>query len=153
MTKWLLKRYPQFEYTVADLAVASTLPFVRYRFRGLPVRILEIDLGKEGLPLRGEYDFIACVDVLEHCLDPLMVVEHLYTHLATHGILYLDFHFEPSYLQSDHHSENLRAAALMRDTVIDFLESNLLCIKTMQHLEPGQDARMRWNAAVICRKV
>jgi 2-polyprenyl-3-methyl-5-hydroxy-6-metoxy-1,4-benzoquinol methylase len=152
MTKWLLRRYPQYRYTVADLAVASTLSFIRYRFRGQPVQILEIGLHKEGLPLRETYDFIACIDVLEHCLDPLMVVEHLYEHLEQRGVLYTNFLIERSTFESDQDSENLKASALKHDAVIDFLESNFVPIKSMQRLEADQDVVTGWACMGIYRK-
>ena len=151
MTKWLLRRYPEYHYSVADLAVASTLPFVRFRFRDLPVEILEIGLGKEGLPLQDEYDFIVCVEVLEHCLDPLMVVEHLHEHLASQGVLYTNFLVQRATLESDHNSENLRSAALKHDAVIQYLEQNLLPIKSIRRLEPEQDLVAGWDCFGIYR--
>lgn len=155
MTEWLLKRYPppRFEYTVADLAVASTLPFVRYRFRGQPVTILEIGLGEDRLPLRTNYDFVTCVEVLEHCVNPLKIVEHLYGHLTSGGILYLTYPVDRAQLESGHNSENLTSSAQQRDAVIDFLERNCVALKSVQRLEPSQDSLWGWESLGIYRKV
>jgi SAM-dependent methyltransferase len=149
MTKWLLGRYPQFEYTVADLAVASTLPFVRYRFKGLPVSILEIG---EGFLLRAEYDFISCVEVLEHCSNPLLVTEHLYDHLVTGGGLYITYPVDREQLGSNHDSENLQNSALQRDGVINFLERNCFALKHLSPLKPNQSSLWGWDALGIYRK-
>lgn len=153
MTRWLLQRYPQYQYTVADLAVASTLDFVRYRFKGLPVTILEIGVGREGLPLREEYDFIACVEVLEHCLDPLMVVNHLHDHLVKEGILYITYPIDRSQFDIAHNSENLRSSALQRDEVINFLEKNCSVLKPLQRLAPGLHSIWGIGALGIYKKM
>lgn len=153
MTRWLLKRYPTNEYTVADLGIAATLPFVRYRFRSSPVTILEIGQGKEGLPLHQKYDFISCVEVLEHCFDPWMVVEHLYDHLDTGGILYMTYPVDRDQLENGHSSENLRESALHRDQVLGFLETNCSALKSVRPLTPDLDSIWGWGALGIYRKV
>jgi SAM-dependent methyltransferase len=153
MTAWLLRHYPQNEYTVADLAVASTLPFVRHRFKEVPVTILEIGEGKAGLPLCEEYSFIACVDVLEHCVSPIAVIEHLYNHLVVGGILYTTYPVEREQIESGQNSENLRESALQRGAVISFLESNTTTVKAVQRLEPSLEGVLGWDALGIYRKV
>ena len=152
MTKWLLKRYPKNEYTVADLAIAATMPFVRYRFRSSPVRILEIGQGREGLPLHEKYDFISCVEVLEHCFDTMMFIEHLYDHLDKGGILYITYPIDREQLEKGHTSENLRESALHRDHVLGFLENKCFALKSVRPLVIGLDSIWGWDALGIYRK-
>src|SRR5439155_742558 len=80
ITAWLRPRFPGWRYTLVDLP-SPTLDFARWRFRRFAnVEAREPGLGAD-LPLTRDYDAIACLEVLEHVINPLEVVRHLVAHL------------------------------------------------------------------------
>lgn len=55
-------------------------------------RINFIDI-TEKFPLKENYDFISCMDVLEHVVNPDLILKHLVEHLNKDGYLYIDVFF------------------------------------------------------------
>lgn len=155
-TYWLLKRYPSNTYTVADLEVAASLDFVRFRFAGKPVEILKIGLGKDGLPLRSQYDFIFCRHTLEHTVNPDEIVEHFFEHLAPGGILYVDF-INPNPPRTPRRemtnlTPDLVEAVQRRETTIDFLEHNFEVFKPLKRAASMEQVIEGWEAVGLYRK-
>ncbi len=124
-TEYLLERFPECRFVVADIP-SVTLDFVQWKKQtlGLGYEILTIGMGREGIPLRGEYDLIACQDVLEHTPNPLEIVTAFIQHLSPHGVLLLDFLNAPG-------GENLAEAVTQRERVKDLLCSRLVPIKAI----------------------
>jgi SAM-dependent methyltransferase len=118
VTAWLRPRFPGWRFTLVDLPV-PTLEFARWRFRNAPnVEALEPGLGRD-LPLRHAYDVIACLEVLEHVINPLEVVRHLAEHLKPGGRLVLNFSNDPG-------RENLVESAAQRAATVDYLDGRLI---------------------------
>ena len=118
VTAWLRPRLPGWRYTLVDLP-SPMLEFARWRFRGVPtVEAREPGLGAD-LPLTRDYDGIACLEVLEHVINPLQVVRHLVEHLKPGGSLFLNFVEEPG------GDENLAEAAAERAATIEYLNAAL----------------------------
>ncbi len=117
VTAWLRPRFPQWRYTLVDLA--SPMPgFARWRFRKSPTgETREPGLGPD-LPLTKAYDVITCLDVLEHVVNPLQVVRHLAEHLKPGGTLHLNFIRAPG-------GENLAESAAQRAETIAYLDATL----------------------------
>jgi SAM-dependent methyltransferase len=116
---WLRPRFPAWRYTLVDVP-SPMLDFARWRFRGVAnVEALEPGLGSD-LPLTREYDVIACLEVLEHVVNPLEVVRHLTAHLKRGGALFVNFVDEPG------GDENLRESAAERAATIDYLDRALI---------------------------
>jgi SAM-dependent methyltransferase len=150
ITAWLLRKYPSLDLTVADLEGSSTLRFVRHRFADKPVRVIGITPGE--LPLDTTYDFIACVDVLEHTPDPLAVVQHLTSHLAPGGVFYTNFLIDAASLQPGHDSENLQSAARQHGEVLQYLEDELDVVKAMDRLHAGRSEVNGWDCLGVYRR-
>ena len=118
VTAWLLPRFPDWRFTIVDLPVPM-LEFARWRFRTAPnVEQLEPGFGRD-LPLRQDYDLIACLEVLEHVINPLEVVRHLAEHLKPGGRLVLNFSNDPG-------RENLAESAAQRQATVDYLDEHLI---------------------------
>jgi len=116
---WLHPRFPAWRYTLVDVP-SPMLDFARWRFRGAGnVEALEPGLGSD-LPLTREYDVIACLEVLEHVINPLDVVRHLTVHLRPGGALFINFVDEPG------GDENLRESAAERAATIGYLNRELI---------------------------
>jgi len=114
ITAWLRPRFPAWRYTIVDVP-SPMLDFARWRFRALGnVEALEPGLGSD-LPLARDYDVIACLEVLEHVINPLEVVRHLVAHLKPGGTLFVNFVDEPG------GDENLRESAAQRGETIAYL--------------------------------
>jgi 2-polyprenyl-3-methyl-5-hydroxy-6-metoxy-1,4-benzoquinol methylase len=117
ITAWLRPSFPRWRYTLVDLP-SRMLDFARWRFRAHPnVESVSPGLGPD-LPLRRDYDVITCLDVLEHVVNPLQVVQHLVGHLKPGGVLHVNFIHAPG-------GENLPEAAAQRPEVVDHLDRSL----------------------------
>lgn len=113
ITAWLRRRHPDWQYTLVDVPSAM-LEFARWRCP--EAEVLSPGLG-EDLPLQGQYDGIACLDVLEHVAHPHAVVRHLIQHLKPGGRLYINFMADPG------GDENLTEAAEEREVTIHGLNT------------------------------
>lgn len=161
LTYWLQRRYPSNRYSVADLATAASIDFVRFRFAGKPVEILQIGLGKDGLPLQNQYDLIFCSNVLEHTVNPDEIVEHFFEHLAPGGILYLDFINHSGSLTNPPEvgaheivnlTPNLAEAVHRREATIDFLGDNFEVLKPIKRATPAEWVVEGWECVGLYRK-
>lgn len=125
ITEYLSKKYPECDYTVADIPSVS-LDFVKWKKQayGFPYNILEIGVGKEGIPLKKEYDLIICKEVLEHTPNPFEIITSFVEHLSHGGVLLLDFINAPG-------AENLIEAVQERDSVKDYLKAHLIPVKAI----------------------
>jgi 2-polyprenyl-3-methyl-5-hydroxy-6-metoxy-1,4-benzoquinol methylase len=125
LTEYLLARFPQARFTVADIP-STTLEFVKWKKRtlGLPYEILTIGMGAGGIPLRGSYDLIVCQDVLEHTPNPFEIISAFIEHLSVGGVLVLDFMNAPG-------GENLSAAVEQRESVKELLRTRLHPLKAI----------------------
>jgi 2-polyprenyl-3-methyl-5-hydroxy-6-metoxy-1,4-benzoquinol methylase len=120
VTAFLRPRFPAWRYTLVDLPT-PTLEFARWRFREHPnVEFSEPGLGAD-LPLRGAYDVITCLDVLEHVVNPLQVARHLVDHLKPGGTLFVNF-------ADDAGDENLVEASAERVATIEYIDSALRAV-------------------------
>jgi SAM-dependent methyltransferase len=118
VTAWLRPRFPDWRFTLVDLAV-PTLEFARWRFPSASnVETLEPGFGR-GLPPRQDYDVIACPEVLEHVINPPDVVRHLAEHLKPGGRLVLNF-------SNDRGRENLVESAAQRDAAVADLDAHVI---------------------------
>jgi SAM-dependent methyltransferase len=124
-TEYLLKRFPECRFFVADIP-SVTLDFVSWKKRtyGYPYEILTIGPGREGIPLKAGYDLIVCQDVLEHTPNPLDICEAFVQHLNPGGVLLLDFLNAPG-------GENLPEAVAQRDAVKQLLKEQLVSVKAI----------------------
>ncbi len=125
LTEYLLRRRPDARFSVADIP-STTLEFVQWKKQalGLPYEILTIGVGREGIPLRNEYDLIICQDVLEHTPNPFEIVSAFIDHLSVGGVLVLDFMNAPG-------GENLKAAVEQREAVKEALRTRLHPLKAI----------------------
>jgi 2-polyprenyl-3-methyl-5-hydroxy-6-metoxy-1,4-benzoquinol methylase len=125
LTEYLLEKFPEARYTVADIP-SVTLDFVKWKKKvyGYPYEILTIGAGRDGIPLRGAYDLIVCQDVLEHTPNPLDIVQAFARHLSRGGVLVLDF------LRGSG-GENLKEAQSQRDEVKRYLNQVLIPLKAI----------------------
>jgi 2-polyprenyl-3-methyl-5-hydroxy-6-metoxy-1,4-benzoquinol methylase len=125
LTEYLIERFPNLKYTVADI-LSNTLDFVRWKKEryGYQYNILNIGAGKQGIPLSDPYDLIICQDVLEHTPNPLEIVTSFVEHLSSEGVLVVDFINAPG-------GENLDEAAEQRESVKAYLRENLIPIKAI----------------------
>lgn len=132
LTEWLIKKFPECKYTVADIP-SSTLDFVSWKKNKYKLNydILEIGKGAEGIPLKEKYNLIICQDVLEHTPNPLEIIKSFYEHMSENGILLIDFIDSTA-------GENLLQSNMQRDAVKKFLKSNLHAIKSID--EPRGNA-------------
>jgi SAM-dependent methyltransferase len=130
ITAWLRPRFPDWRYTLVDLP-SPMLEFARWRFRHVGnVETREPGLGAD-LPLERDYEVIACLEVLEHVINPLEVVEHLAAHLKPGGTLFVNFVDEPG------GDENLIESAAQRGEAIAYLNRELHAIHPLR--EGGPD--------------
>jgi 2-polyprenyl-3-methyl-5-hydroxy-6-metoxy-1,4-benzoquinol methylase len=121
ITAWLRPRFPGWRYTLVDVP-SPMVDFARWRFRKWPnVETMEPGLGSD-LPLTRDYDVIACLEVLEHVVNPLEVVQHLAARLKPGGALFLNFVDEPG------GDENLVESAAQRAETIAYLGRELRAI-------------------------
>ncbi len=123
VAKWLLEKRKNVDITLADIP-SSTWKFVKWYFKD-KVKYIEIGLGKDGLPLKEKYNIIICYDVLEHTINPLEIVQHLYEHLADQGKLFINFINACG-------GYNLEEASKQRNEVISFLNNKLCGIKKLE---------------------
>jgi 2-polyprenyl-3-methyl-5-hydroxy-6-metoxy-1,4-benzoquinol methylase len=129
VTAWLRPRFPGWRYTLVDLP-SPMLEFARWRFRDhANVDSAEPGLGAD-LPLRRDYDVIACLEVLEHVVNPLEVVQHLVAHLRPGGALLVNFVEEPG------GDENLVESAAQRKETIAYLDNELLAVTPLHASGP-----------------
>jgi SAM-dependent methyltransferase len=124
-TEYLLERFPECQYVVADIP-SVTLEFVQWKKRtyGYPYEILTIGQGKDGIPLNRDYDLIVCQDVLEHTPNPLEIAMAFVERLSTEGVLLVDFLNAPG-------GENLAESVEQRDAVKALLKTRLTPIKAI----------------------
>ena len=128
MTNWLIKLYPNWHYTIADLN-CPVLKFAKWRFKNQnQVDFKTITHTK--LPLTKTYDVILCKHVIEHVPDPLKVVKHLIDHLKPGGWLYIDFIYDPG-------RENLVSAAKQRLFVLNYLKTHLVPVFALNPKNPA----------------
>jgi|GEM_PF-1480020 len=125
LTEWLLKKYPNCKYTVADIP-SKTLDFVKWKKNKYKYNyeILTIGKGKNGIPIKQNYDLIVCQNVLEHTINPLDIASAFIDHLANCGVLIIDFINAPG-------GENLDIAVKYREMVKSFLKHNFYVIKAI----------------------
>jgi 2-polyprenyl-3-methyl-5-hydroxy-6-metoxy-1,4-benzoquinol methylase len=125
LTEYLISRFPNLKYTVADIP-SVTLDFVKWKKKryGYQYDILTIGKGKEGIPLKATYDLIVCQDVLEHTPNPLDIAASLITHLSPTGVLVIDFLKAPG-------GENLEEAVKQREAVKKLLKEKLIPLKAI----------------------
>ncbi|HIE30486.1 TPA: class I SAM-dependent methyltransferase [Candidatus Poribacteria bacterium] len=95
-----------FDVTLADVP-GKTFAFAKWRVqqRGLKMRFIEIE---DDAPLQDIYDGIICLEVLEHLLDPCVVLRHFYEHLASNGYLFVTATFVHSETHPMHLAKNNR---------------------------------------------
>jgi 2-polyprenyl-3-methyl-5-hydroxy-6-metoxy-1,4-benzoquinol methylase len=129
LTEKLIKKYPSFNYTIADIP-SVTLEFVRWKKEkyNYKYKILEIGPGREGIPLSENYNLIVCTDVLEHTLNPLDIVKSFVHHLEYKGALVVDFILDPG-------GENLEVAANERPYVVNYLNEQLIAVKKIDEYD------------------
>lgn len=123
ITAWLRRRHPEWHYTLVDVPSAM-LDFAKWRFPD--AEILSPGLGDD-LPLRDQYDGIACLDVLEHVVNPHAVVRHLLDHLKPGGRLFINFE---AGLGGD---ENLAESAAQREDTIASLNRWAYAVTPLRH--------------------
>lgn len=128
MSEWLIERRPDLDITVADIP-SKTWEFAHCWLKD-KVKFLKIGIGNEGLPLIHQYNIITCFDVLEHTVNPLEIVRHLYQHLAEYGYLFIDFVNEVK-------AYHLAQANEQREAVINFLNERLFPIKPLMQSCPS----------------
>jgi len=123
LTEWLIARFPNYNYTVADIP-STTLKFVKWKKNKFEYNynILRIEPGKVGIPIKKKYDLIICQDVLEHTPNPLEIVSSFVSHLFPGGVLIIDFLNTPG-------GENLIRAVKQREAVKKLLKENLIALK------------------------
>lgn len=107
------------DVTLADIS-SSMLDFSRWRFelRDLPVRC--IDLKVSPLP-RNAFDMVTAMDVFEHLVDPVSVVEELFQVIKPGGFLFGRFHAEVD-PERPHHIVRSFQATLDRLKELGFVE-------------------------------
>lgn len=125
LTEWLIEKFPNCNYTVADIP-SVTLEFVKWKKKKYRYgyTILTIGSGQEGIPLKDNYDLIICQDVLEHTPNPLDIVNSFINYLSPGGVLITDFINNPG-------GENLESAIGERETVKKILKENLIVLKAI----------------------
>jgi len=128
LTEFLIEKFPNLKYTVADIP-SVTLDFVKWKKEkyDYQYRILTIGDGKEGIPLKGTYDLIICQDVLEHTVNPLEIVKSFFEHMSPGAVLLIDFINAPG-------GENLEESFEQREAVKQFLKNNLIGLKEIDKL-------------------
>lgn len=128
LTAWLIGQVPDGRFTLVDLPT-PTFEFARWRLRGRSnVEFLVPGLGDD-LPLRSSYDVIACLDVLEHLINPLAVAKHLVGHLKPKGELFVNFVCDPT-------EENLVESAAQREETLEFLNETLVARAALDPRSP-----------------
>jgi 2-polyprenyl-3-methyl-5-hydroxy-6-metoxy-1,4-benzoquinol methylase len=125
LTEYLIEKCPGFNYTIADIP-SATLDFVKWKKRefNYPYNILTIGSGKDGIPLREDFDLIICKNVLEHTPNPLEIIQAFIEHLSPGGVLLVDFF-------SGAGGENLQEASDQREAVKQILKENLISLKVI----------------------
>ncbi|HEX7229388.1 MAG TPA: class I SAM-dependent methyltransferase, partial [Candidatus Binatia bacterium] len=89
---------------LADIST-TLLDFARWRFhlRSLPAHF--VDLNSTSLP-DGAFDMILAMDVFEHLVDPVAVVEQLWRALKQGGLLFARIHAEADPSHPQHIAED-----------------------------------------------
>lgn len=136
ITAWLRSRFPAWRYTLVDLPTPM-LEFARWRVRKFTnVELKEPGFGSD-LPLTRAYAVIACLDVLEHVMNPLQVTRHLVEHLKPGGTLHVNFIEAPG-------GENLAESAAQRAETIAYLNAALVAVVPLR-----ADVREEVNAQYV----
>lgn len=92
ISQWILKKRKDINITLVDIP-SRTLDYCKKKYKNTKrIEILEVGFGKDGLPLKKYYDSIACLDVLEHTLNPLEIIEHIISHLKIGGYIFINHH-------------------------------------------------------------
>jgi 2-polyprenyl-3-methyl-5-hydroxy-6-metoxy-1,4-benzoquinol methylase len=128
LTEYLMQKFPEWRYTVADIP-SVTLDFIKWKKAAYNYAydILTIGAGKDGIPLKERYNliiWIICQDVLEHTPNPLEIVTYFAAHLSAGGVLVVDFIDAPG-------GENLVEAAAQRESVKTYLKTHLIVLKAI----------------------
>ena len=123
LTEHFMTYRPNGKFTVADIP-STTLDFVKWKKQAYqyPLQILTIGTGKEGIPLKENYDLIICENVLEHTPNPHEIVEAFTERLNHGGVLICDFIEDPG-------GENLQMAYEQRQAVKTILKDRLTPLK------------------------
>lgn len=117
VTKWLIPRFSNINFTLVDLD-SPTLNFAKWRFeKQSKVKFMTVPL--HSFPLKKTYDLICCLAVMEHVSQPLALVKHFIKHLKTGGTLFIDFQYD------EDENENLLKSQAQRNATIDYLNHNL----------------------------
>lgn len=129
VTEYLLQKYPNYHFTVADIP-SLTLDFVRWKKKkyNYPYEILEIGEGRGGIPLTGRYDLIICRDVLEHTPNPLEIVDKFIRHTSPGGVLCIDF-FYAEKNSPGYGGDHLPIALSQREQVKKLLNEKTIVLK------------------------
>ena len=129
LTEYLIRHFPNCEYTVADIP-SATLDFIRWKKDKYDCQyeILEIGEGREGIPLERNYDLIICRDVLEHTPNPLEITEELIRHSNPGAVLCIDFLAAG---KDVYVGENLSQALEQREGVKKLLSEQTICLKAI----------------------
>lgn len=123
LTEYLIHRYPNIKYTVADIP-SVTLEFIKWKQKKYFYNYEILEIGMEGLPLKKQYDLIICQDVLEHTWNPLEIITSFVEHLSSGGVLVVDFINAPG-------GENLKESVDQREYVKKYLRNNLISLKAI----------------------
>lgn len=129
VTRWLVHRFPKWQYLIVDLDCPA-LKFSRWRFRRQPQVSFTV-VRSVAPPLQDNFDVITCKQVLEHIPNPLTVVKALVNHLNPGGWLFLDYVNRPG-------RENLVRSARQRRQVLAFLKKNLRPVFIIDSNQPEE---------------
>ena len=106
----------KFTVDVADIP-SSTLEFIRKRMN--LHQALTID-SRLTLP-HETYDFITCLDAIEHTFNPLEITKNLIGSLKKDGIFYIIFPKESYSEDRDHHDQHTQEAQMERPLTFNYL--------------------------------
>jgi 2-polyprenyl-3-methyl-5-hydroxy-6-metoxy-1,4-benzoquinol methylase len=103
--------------------VAADIPhllfhYARWKFRGQPFVTLVPILPDDDAPLRGDFDTIFCLEVMEHVPRPLAVLEHFHKVLRPGGHLVFD------YIESEATGFDTAAALRDRRAALEFVRDH-----------------------------
>lgn len=150
MINWLLKKYPDFEYSVADLGNAKHMDFVRWRFRDKPVKIINLDPDNNKLSLKENYDLITCFEVLFWLSQPDKIVQHWIDHLNPGGRLLFDFYVHPDLINNK--GPYLEESINKRNITIDLLSEQMTALKPLKKQNRDNEKIIGWDGIGIYEK-